>query len=698
MANIFKKIRSIDEVDDVPAAPPLTDKGTDKDRALGLKPLLDKLNDEDLAATNNKENDNISNDDELQIPSEKEFEDKKSIPNALKPDIGSDDAPDKTAEKNIQTSDKKSDLNIRPADVDENNETKMGALIKSIDVDPKEPTRLNIEPDLSAEKMPSILSETPVPPLKLPTFHAPKWPYWILTFIVFMWIIGSAAAAYGYFELGLNSLTANPIHALGFVGFIFVPACLLLMTALMLRRMNQLSFESQKMAFINEQLLTPSDYSQKAAANLSKSITGQMDRIEQRAEQAIHRIQQLQSALDQQITSVTQTLSQNAEQQTTLDTQLINSKSAWAQTVKDTDQTITELSQSLDTVLQSFQTRVETSQQQFDLVKSSMLEYSQNLDTALSAQDSKVKSISEQQEKVKQSADELRDKWENDDETFQERIFNQLSQIDAIGEQVDGLVKKLERSTEQIKTAAAQPSNLPLRGTMQDDQLSLIPGLGEAKALLPTLLETEVSEDQSLDFEDVKTLDIEEVLYSVPDPSQQTLSSQRINVEPENTPKKKWFKSFGRRQDSPNPRAETNHHDISTPPVNLQQQTTAPPPPQRTRAYVPLTLTERLIREQLSPDVLIDSGCAREAARLHIHEGPFAMSRYVSTHLGAAVVHLRELLPNNPALRTQVNDMAAVFPMRERLDTRNEESLAYIFSSQAGREYLLCEAVVNGGF
>ena len=74
------------------------------------------------------------------------------------------------------------------------------------------------------------------------------------------------------------------------------------------------------------------------------------------------------------------------------------------------------------------------------------------------------------------------------------------------------------------------------------------------------------------------------------------------------------------------------------------------------------------------------------------------MSRYVSTHLGAAVEHLRNLLPNNPALRSQVNDMAAVFPMREKLDIRDEESLAYIFSSQAGREYLLCEAAVNGAF
>ena len=49
-------------------------------------------------------------------------------------------------------------------------------------------------------------------------------------------------------------------------------------------------------------------------------------------------------------------------------------------------------------------------------------------------------------------------------------------------------------------------------------------------------------------------------------------------------------------------------------------------------------------------------------------------------------------------LHAQVNDMATVFPIREQLDIRDEEALTYIFSSKAGREYLLCEAAVNGSF
>lgn len=706
MANIFKKIKSIEEVDDVDTDATSRDKADENYKPLGLKPILAKIKTDDLSTSDYEALIVADDDSDLQIPEVDPID--TSEPKTDEPKSTASDqveAPSQSVSKSssksteTQSSTDNNSLNIHPVDIEALPiESTEATLHDNTDNAPSAPTKPDV---LSApDRLPTILSDRPVTPLQVPTFNAPKWPYWTLTLIGFLWLISSAAAAYGYFELGLNSLSANPIHALGFVGFILVPACLLLVTALMLRRMNQLSYESKKMAFINEQLLTPSDYSAKAAANLSKSITGQMDKIEHRAEQAIHRIQQLQSALDQKISSVTDTLAQNAEQHTALDTQLISSKTAWTQTVKDTDQTISELSQSLDTVLQSFQTRIETSQQQFDLVKSSMAEYNQNVETALSEQDNKVQSLSERHNTIKQSSDELRDKWQNDDDLFQERIFNQLSQIDALSEQADALVKKLERSTQKLETHAAEPpvQNLPLRGSMQDEQLNLIPGLGEAKAMLPTLLEAETNLPLDLDFEDIETLDMEEVLYTAPSTPRESLSSQRIGIEPQTSQKKKWFKPFGKRRDQTSPRPDlAQADDLSIPPEDLPTKQATQLPPQN-NSYVPLTLSERLIREQLSPDVLIDSGCSREAARLRLHEGPFAMSRYVATHLGAAVVHLRDLLPNNPALHAQVNDMATVFPIREQLDIRDEEALTYIFSSKAGREYLLCEAAVNGSF
>jgi len=116
----------------------------------------------------------------------------------------------------------------------------------------------------------------------------------------------------------------------------------------------------------------------------------------------------------------------------------------------------------------------------------------------------------------------------------------------------------------------------------------------------------------------------------------------------------------------------------------------------QTHTEAGLSLNERLILEQLSPDALIDSGCIRRAAQLRLHEGPFAMSRYVAAHLGAAVDHLRQVMPHNRALRTQVHEAAASFPLRERLDMRDEDALNFILSSKSGREYLLCDAALNG--
>ncbi|MEP6342263.1 MAG: hypothetical protein ABJ275_03035 [Maricaulaceae bacterium] len=694
MANIFKKIKTIEEVLDVPTH----DSSMEKHKPLGLKPILAK-DDDDISSTTNIENsvsDDVDND--LRIPVEELTERNKSIDSKVEADHLSNQRTENRPNNEANSHTDKNGLNIHPVDMKSTPVEPETLSIETIETD--SPTANKPTPNMSniTDRMPTILSDIPSVPLSIPSFSAPKWPYWMLVIIGFMWIIGSSAAAYGYFELGLDSLNANPIHALGFVGFILVPACLLLVTALMLRRMNQLSYESQKMAFINEQLLTPSDYAAKSATHLSSAITKQMDKIEQRAEQAVHRVQQLQTAFDKQITSVTQTLNQNAEQNGQLDAQLINSKIAWTQTIKDTDQTIADLSQSLDSVLSSFQTRIETTHQQFDSVKASMEEYNVDFDEALNKQEAKVKIISDRHDKIKQSSEDIRSKWQNDDDLFQDRIFNQLSQIDALSEQTEALVSKLQHSSQTLKSAANLSNKLPLRGSMAIEQLDLLPGLGEAKAILPTLLEAEaVTEAETpppldLDFEDIASTDMDDVLYSSPNVPQPSLSSQRIGVDTHNAPKKKWFKSFGKRQESPNPKKDNDN--ISIPPIPAPTK----PLPSHNKNYVPLTLTDRLIREQLSPDVLIDSGCAREAARLRLHEGPFAMSQYVSIHLGAAVVHLRDLLPSNPALRTQVHDMAAVFPIREKLDIRDEEALVYIFSSQAGREYLLCEAAVNGSY
>ena len=694
MANIFNKIKSIEEVLDVTAF----DSSIEKHKPLGLKPILAKDGDDILSTSNIETSASDDIDNDLQIPDEMSDEGNEPTGSNVKIDHIADQNAQNSPGDEANSHADKNGLNIHPVDIEPNPVDAETPSIETIDTNNPTVQKPTSEAANIADRMPTILSDSPSAPLNIPSFNAPKWPYWMLVIIGFMWIIGSAAAAYGYFELGLDTLNANPLHALGFVGFILVPACLLLVTALMLKRMNQLSYESQKMAFINEQLLRPSDYAAKSAAHLSNAITKQMDKIEQRAEQAVHRVQQLQTAFDTQITSVTQTLNQNAEQNGQLDAQLISSKLAWTQTIKDTDQTIADLSQSLDTVLSRFQTRIETTHQQFDLVKTSMNEYNQDLDETLNKQEAKVKNISERHDKVKLSSEDIRSKWQNDDDLFQDRIFNQLSQIDALSEQTEALVAKLERSTQTLKSAANLSSKLPLRGSMEVEQLDLLPGLGEAKAMLPTLLEAEaVTEAHTpppldLDFEDIASTDIDDVLYSSPSVPQPTLSSQRIGVDPQEAPKKKWFKPFGKRQESQS--FKTDNDNISIPPISAH---TKPLPPQN-KNYVPLTLTDRLIREQLSPDVLIDSGCAREAARLRLHEGPFAMSRYVSTHLGAAVVHLRDLLPSNPALRTQVHDMAAVFPIREKLDIRDEEALVYIFSSQAGREYLLCEAAVNGSF
>ena len=553
--------------------------------------------------------------------------------------------------------------------------------------------------------------------------------------MAFLWLLGSAAAAYGYFELGLTALTANPVHAMAFVGFIFIPACLLFITALLIRRMNSLSVESQKLAFLNQQLLTPSDHSEKAAARLSDAISSQMDRIEQRADQAFNRLKLVQDAFAVQIDDVSNTLTKAAERQSTLDSDLMSSKTSWTDALSQTEQAMVTLSSTLEATLNRFMTQIEETQTNLDEVgqtlktqavaseaalsplldrsekmKADLLEQVDTagpefevLDNIISAHENKLATIRTQHDALKTESLGLHTSWADADEKTQDRIFAQLSQIDALSEKTDALIKKMNHASNTLKTTADKAQTLPLRGSHNEEQLSLIPGLGDAKTLLPSLLpeEEDITAIESpaltLDYEEITEADLQENLLTLPLDASQELSVQRV-IKPDVKPKKSaWFKPFGRKV------RKDNSLNNETPKMaeytsTAQQKLPTETPVIQKPIIQPsqLSLRDRLIREQLSPDALIDSGCVHRAVQIRLEDGPFAMSRYISTHLGAAAQHLKSLLRDNPTLRTQVHDMAASFPIREQLDMRDADELEYILGTQSGREYLLCDAALNG--
>ena len=596
------------------------------------------------------------------------------------------------------------------------------------------------------EKLPNFLLDTAsTSALDMPEFKTSKWPYFGLACLAFFWIIGSAAVAYGYFELGLNALTVNPIHALAFVGFVLIPACLLLITMLMLRRMNRLGLESQKLAFLNQQLLTPARTSESAAARLSDAITSQMDRIEQRADQAIGRLQTVQTAFSSQIEDVSKTLSQSAERQTGLDTHLLSSKTEWANAVRGADQSITDLSETLDKVLVSFQTRIETTQDQMshiggvlkrqnqeaDAELNPLIEKTQDLQTALSAQmesvnqlrDDMTNSVEElnqltasqaekltalrsQQAEFKSDNQDIRSSWDEDEAKEKERIFAQFANIDALNDRVDKLLQKIETVTTKAQPIEEIPPKTSLtdgdlRGSIKEEQLSLLPGLGDAKNMLPSLLDSHEDDTLTLDYEAIDPSDIQDPYYKpvtarsknqAETPSVGTLSSQRI-LEGQSNRKSSWFKRFGRRTTAPAEQSSIQASNLSS---QSGEHLSSLPQHLVEFEHAHMSLRERLIKEQLSPDALIDTGCIQRAAYIRMKEGPFAMSRYVATHLGAAVEHLKRQLSHDSELLTQVHDIAAAFPIREKLDQRDEDALNFILSSQSGREFLLCDAALNG--
>ena len=759
--NIFKKIKSIDETLDAFEQ----DNKSENLDDLAIPDLIDSAN----TAVDKPETSTKS--DAAELSSKAADDLPVDIPKFLAAPAALQNLPDSSSKA-------ANSLNLHPID-EPKAKLKVEQIIQSIvTVEPEVETEpQTLDPDINSEQkaretlaspngstdaklgsLPAFITSEPAPALNAPVFKPAVWPYWGLALLAILWLVVSAAAAYGYFELGLDSLTAQPIHALGFAGFVFLPACLLLILALMLRRINDLSVESRKLAFLNEQLLTPSDFSAKSAAHLSEAITQQMDRIEQRADQAFHRLKTVQTAFSAQITDVANQLTTSAEKQTSFDSHLQSSKTAWATSVKDTDQSITDLSGTLDDVLSSFQTRIQTTQDQMsqigdmlqrqsqdadvamtplfdrteelrttalsqvetiDKLRNDMTDSLEGLDDLISSQSDRLATLQKQHENLNQETQQLRTSWAEDEDKTQDKIFMQLTQIDALNERTDRLVDKFAQALEQFETISdparmsapeiekASVKPLPLRGSL-DSTASINPDSFISPASQPLDIpplkaisnETigDIQDPLSLVHEDIDPQDLQPPLDLELPPAlqnqQQRLSDQRI-FDAQQPSRQNWFKRFGRRATDPvttvasAPPALTQPHGETAAPIQTQSF-------DQTHLETGLSLNERLVLEQLSPDALIDSGCIRRAAQLRLHEGPFAMSRYVAAHLGAAVDHLRQVMPHNRALRTQVHEAAASFPLRERLDVRDEDALNFILSSESGREYLLCDAALNG--
>jgi len=824
LANIFKKIKTIDAVGDAPRTAKPSAPSQQEPARLGLKPVLKADTDDLIDATDFKDPFGHDGENDLAIPDIKIQTDRNDPEKTIeqspseKREKPADSPVNDEAETELPAleNDKLDPLpetkalnedeaynNILPSQSEshENEVSDSPAeapkfLVKSIDI-PKAPLitaaltvsdekKLHIHPihetaspanephgdtapapktetmlspqqqNKPADDLPSFISKADQPRLDMPDYQAPKWPYRVIAGLTCLWLIGSAAAAYGYFELGLTPLTAKPIHALGFIGIVFVPACLLILCALLLKRLNIFSQVSQEMAYLNQKLLLPSDHAAQSTTRLADEINRQMDRVEQRADQAFHRLTKVQSAFADQIESVSHTLSTSVQDQTALDNQLRASKTAWAGSIKDTDQTISELSQTLEHVFDSFQTRVTATQnnmaqlseqlsaqinhmnaslsgqsetahsniqplieraeqlnaklkEQISLqetrlssLKSEATDSLKTLDTLLEAQTEKLNKLTAQQETLASGQNALSAARKDEDSDTQDRLFRHISQIDALNDRTDVLISKIDtataRLTAAVKTVKPAPEKtesgtMGLRGSLKDEQLSLLPGLGEAKDMLPSLLTPAEDDDMMiLSYDDIDSGNINADVNQHPQAEiPQRLSIQRVFGGHNPAPKANWFKRFGRRATDPvmpqnpvGPISPPPPTDISVEPSLLDLQIDN------------ATLQEKLIRLQLSPDALIDSGSVLAAVQHRLKDGPFAMSRYMATHLGGAIDYLRDQLPHDPVLRRQVYDMASGFPLRERLDEKDEDGLIDIFETEAGREYLLCDAALNG--
>jgi len=271
LANIFKKIIGIEEIDE-PTSNDLSSENISKleksDSPLGLKPVMQQDSKDNITAADFDDPFGKEINDDLNIPSLMPIS--KPVSKTQVDDIPNKDETDVLG-KRVK------ELNLRPiedplndAPQKELSSTSITQLIKSID-------EISEEEHVRGKTSDHVQSDTNTNISKPSNIDN----------------IGH--------DKPFNTPLPLPQTQESFPAFMSAEACLLLITALMTRRLNRLSVESQKMAFLNQQLLTPSKTSATSAMRLTDAITAQMDRIEQRADQAFSRLQTVQTAFTNQI-------------------------------------------------------------------------------------------------------------------------------------------------------------------------------------------------------------------------------------------------------------------------------------------------------------------------------------------------------------------------------------------------------------
>lgn len=186
--------------------------------------------------------------------------------------------------------------------------------------------------------------------LSAPIDVAPSmgWMKWFGVAAVLFWLGASFAFMYGSFDLGRKWTDLTPIQIAGLVLAILFPAILLGLLFYTLRQLSKISTQSQNLARAAYALSSPDDSVIAKTAIMSKAVKTEIDSIDARIDQALSRMNSLETVLKDQTTGLSQASAATSQTADEIASRLSTQRLA-LETIADTfDNRMAMLSSTLD--------------------------------------------------------------------------------------------------------------------------------------------------------------------------------------------------------------------------------------------------------------------------------------------------------------------------------------------------------------
>jgi len=175
-----------------------------------------------------------------------------------------------------------------------------------------------------------------------------SWMKWAGIIAVIIWLGASFAYMYGFFDLGRKWSELTPIQIAGLALAFLFPAILLGLLFYTLRQLAKISAQSHGLARAAHALSSPDESVIAKTAIMSKAVKTEIDSVDARIDQALARMNSLESVLKEQTNGLTQATSATSQSADEIASRLSTQRIALEAIAGTFDNRMAMLSSSLD--------------------------------------------------------------------------------------------------------------------------------------------------------------------------------------------------------------------------------------------------------------------------------------------------------------------------------------------------------------